>query len=319
MYTSKVAEDISRAASLACILEVCSYPKPGNISPVADFRDTRFEHFLASSIAIGPVIEKAAKKGILVGLNKISLEELLVGKYIHDCIVESKKWHRGGNTNLGIVTLLVPLVCGAAISKVKNNIIDIATLRQNVGKVMMSTTVKDAIYYYKAIKHIGFAGLGKVKNIGSFNVLSSTAEKQLRDENVSLYQVMKKCSTWDNICKEWQTNMHITFQIGYPTLIKIYSKTKDLNISIVQCYLHILANYADTLIVRKNNYQIAKKISQKAKTALKLGGMLSDKGKKIVKNLNNELRTEDNRLNPGTTADITASSIMIAILKGLRP
>lgn len=317
MSLSKVADDIARTAQLSCILEVCSYPKPGNISRFTNFKDTKYEHFLASSIAIGPVIWKAAKRGLSVELNKMSLEKLQVGKYIQNCILETKKWHSGGNTNLGIVTLLVPLAIGAAITKARNDVINVKALRKNTGRVIMSTTVQDAVHFYRTIKLLDFAGLGKIKAINSLNVLDSNVEKEIRNEEITLYQIMEKCSAWDNICKEWRTHMHITFQVGYPMLKKTYFETGDINLSIVHCYLGILAKYPDTLIARKNNYQVAEQVSQKAKVILEEGGMLSEIGKDAIRKFNIEL-TKDNRLNPGTTADLTASSIMVALLQGLK-
>ncbi|MEM2914885.1 MAG: triphosphoribosyl-dephospho-CoA synthase, partial [Candidatus Bathyarchaeia archaeon] len=312
MFGSRIADDIARAAQLACILEVCTYPKPGNVTRFADFKDTKFEHFLAGSIAIGPVIWKAAKKGVNVALNKANLCELQVGRYILSCIVETRRWHRGGNINLGTVSLLVPIAFGAAISKAEDDIVDAKSLRKNIGKVVRSTTVKDAIYYYRAIKLLGFAGIGKVRDVPSLNVMNPAVERQIRNENVTLYQVMGECSSWDNICKEWRTEMNITFHVGYPTLLQYYSKTGDVNISIVHCFLNILANYPDTFIARKNGYQTAEKVSEKAKIILEKGGMLTRKGKEALEKFDLELRTEDNRLNPGTTADLTASSIMVA-------
>ena len=318
MNLSKTAIDIANSAQLSCMLEVCSYPKPGNISRFSNFKDTRFEHFLSSSVAIGPIIQKAAMKALRINLNKPNIK-LNVGRYILECVKATKRWHQGGNTNLGIVTLLVPLAMGAAKAKMSNVNTDAKFLRENVGNIMMSTTPQDAIEYYRAIEILGFSGLGKTIKMPSLDVRDPHAKIQIINKEYTLYQVMGKCSGWDNICSEWKTNMHITFNIGYPILKRIYKETNDVNISIVTCYLTILAKYPDTLIARKNSYQMAENVSKKARSVLREGDILSKSGGRALRKFDKELRTSNNNLNPGTTADLTASSIMVALLQGLRP
>src|SRR5207244_13249649 len=53
--------DVAVAAQLACLLEA-SAPKPGNVSPGADFHDARYEDFLASAAGIGPAVAAAAER-----------------------------------------------------------------------------------------------------------------------------------------------------------------------------------------------------------------------------------------------------------------
>ncbi|MHA1288699.1 MAG: triphosphoribosyl-dephospho-CoA synthase, partial [Candidatus Thorarchaeota archaeon] len=63
----------------------------------------------------------------------------------------------------------------------------------------------------------------------------------------------------------------------------------------------------------------AEKISRKAKWILELGGIDSEEGNKQLWILDENLKKEDGRLNPGTTADLTAGSIFVLLLSGWRP
>ena len=54
-------------AQMAMMLEVCAYPKPGNVDRCHDYPDTRLEHFLASAIMVRPVFDEAEKTGGRVG------------------------------------------------------------------------------------------------------------------------------------------------------------------------------------------------------------------------------------------------------------
>ena len=318
----KIAEEIACISQLASILEVSSYPKPGTVHRLYDFKDTKFEHFILSGIAIGPIMKQAALKGFLVAKGKISLQKVEVGKYIKQCVVEAKRWYKGGNTNLGIVTLLVPLTVAAGMFKAEHKKFNKNILCQNVWMVLKSTTYKDTIHFYEAVKLAKVGGLGKLsikESVKAPDVTSKKALKEIARKKISLYNVMKLCSSWDNLCKEWVTGMHITFNVGFPTIKKVYMETGDLNKAIVQCFLTILATYPDSLIARKNGLKTAKKISETAKKILKMGGVLTKEGYMETKKFDVKLRTPDNRLNPGTTADLTASSIMVSLFSGIKP
>ena len=46
--------DLMRCVNLASLLELSGWPKPGNVHRMQNFKDTRFEHFLAGIAAIQP-------------------------------------------------------------------------------------------------------------------------------------------------------------------------------------------------------------------------------------------------------------------------
>ena len=54
-----------QCATLACLLEVTA-PKPGNVHRGADFEDTSLNDFVASAVALGPVMELAERVGATV-------------------------------------------------------------------------------------------------------------------------------------------------------------------------------------------------------------------------------------------------------------
>jgi len=301
------------------VLEVAGHPKPGNVHRLHDFEDTRFEHFLASAIAMGGIMEKAATRGIMAGGGKIPITQIGVGRYIARCIQVSSEWHHGGNTWLGTVMLLVPLAVGAGLSGVKQGSIELKPLRLAVRRVIKATTLKDAVYLYKAVRRAEAGGLGKVEDGSVPDINSPSYIEEIKTKSLSLYNVMKICSKWDTICQEWQTGLEITFEVGYPALMRFYNKTHDINVATVHTFLTILKAIPDTLVARKQGIKIAEKISADAKDALAKGGLLTEEGKHVIKKMDRELRTSKNSLNPGTTADLTASSLMVATLCGLRP
>ena len=307
-------EDIARAGQLASALEVCGYPKPGNVHRTADFGETTFEQFIASSVAIGPVLLDVAKNGFEAGKGRIKAANIEIGMAIKSAIENTMKWQRDGNTNLGVVLLLVPITAAAGATLAKEGKIEIKKLRENLSNILKSTTSDDALNVYDAILAANMEGLGGVEKL---DVRKSGSKKRIKKERISLHEIMKISSGWDNISKEWVTDMQITFEFGYPLVKKLYRVTKNMNATTVQIFLEILSKYPDTFVQRIHGKKVAEKVSEQAAAIVKKGGMLTSRGRVLVAEFDKELR--DKNINPGTTADLTASSLMLAILDGVRP
>lgn len=113
---NEIADDIMRSAQLAAALEVSGWPKPGNVHRIVDLVGTRFEHFIAGAIALGPSVREAALQGVKVSLGKLQMSDIEVGRYIKEAVSEVKRWHRGGNTHLGISLLFIPLAAAAGLT-----------------------------------------------------------------------------------------------------------------------------------------------------------------------------------------------------------
>lgn len=54
------ADYIAQCAQLAMLIELSSSPKPGNVDRCHDHDDTRFQHFLASTVSVYPIFDRAA-------------------------------------------------------------------------------------------------------------------------------------------------------------------------------------------------------------------------------------------------------------------
>lgn len=286
------SKEIAQIAQIASVLEVSGYPKPGNVHRTRDFEDMVFEDFLISGIAIGPTIEKATEN--------VDVSKPQLGKYILEAVRQTDKWVKN-NTNLGIVMLIVPIACAASVSN------DFSQIRENIVKLMGNTTVDDAIDLYDAINIADAGGMG---DQDEYDVTSENAKEELRDNNQNMRDVLEISAPWDRLAKELTTDLPVCFEIGYPT----YSKLKNddsLNDASVLTFLKILSEIPDTLISRKYGDEKALEVSGQAKELL---GHINDD------DFNDRLNAFDdylfeNKLNPGTTADLTAASIMISYLE----
>ncbi|WP_456375313.1 triphosphoribosyl-dephospho-CoA synthase [Methanocaldococcus sp.] len=278
--------DIMKASQIACCLEVSSF-KPGNVHRNRDYRDIKYHHFINSGIAFGNVVYEASQ------------DDKNVGLYIKKAVIESRKWSPT-NANLGIIMLHIPI----AMASGKLDNFNKNELKKNLKKIAENTTVEDAINVYDAI-NIAMAYVDKPKK--GPDVSSKDAKRELIENGLTLLDVYKISAEWDNISKEWVDNFKISFE-GYELLKKYYKELNNINLAVTKTFLNILAEYPDTLIARKKGFETALKVSKMAKDVLK------NFNEEKVKEFDNYLSKEDNKLNPGTTADLIASSLMIFIL-----
>ena len=148
----RIFRDMVIASSAALALEVTASPKPGNIHRFRDAIDTRFEHFIISAFAIIPVMNEAIRRGYLLSLHVLSYSSVGIGFLVYDGVKSARSWHKGGNTNLGTMTLMVPLV--VAVSAVLNDYEEIyyEKICGIIRKLIEDSTEDDAIYFYKAIR-----------------------------------------------------------------------------------------------------------------------------------------------------------------------
>lgn len=316
MKKNEVADLVGRCAQLAALLEVSAYPKPGNVHRLHDFPVTKYEHFLAGSVSLFPSMRSLARSGYEVRNGSKNWLELGIGNRILEAVKESFKWQNGGNVNLGVNLLFAPISAAAGYI-LGGDSWDFNELRKIIRIITKSTTLRDSVNLYEAIR-IGMTNrvLGQVAEL---DVNNGSSIKQIKKNKIILYEIFQKCSSWDTICREWVSGYEITFTKGYSFLSKSLKKTNDINSVIVDTFLHILSEEPDSLIQRKNDLQTALGVSKKAKAILSEGGYASKKGYELIVTLDKELQESGGRLNPGTTADITAASIYLLLLEGWRP
>lgn len=274
--------DVRQVVEMACILEAMA-PKAGNVTPQKAFHDTTFFHFVLSGLAIGPVMAK----GDTDSLGELALKG----------VKETRKWV-GVNTNLGIILMLAPLVKAFFMG------ID---LQADLRTVLDKATLNDAQLVYRAINLASPGGLG--------NAVEGDVKNT--ENPLPLLEAMAQASKWDSIAKEYVTNFSITFSLTLPVLLKQRDNTQDLLQAITQTQLVTLAELPDTLIARKVGNLKAEEVSRMARQVLKAGGVYNTYGMKAYEAFDFALRKDGNRLNPGTTADLLAAAIFVALIRGM--
>ncbi len=300
--------DIATAAQLAILIEV-SAPKPGNVTCVRDFEDTRYEHFLASAAAFGNIARVAARRGYSAARGRMRLSQLGIGGLIRRAVLEAKRWHRGGNTILGEAMLLVPLCAGAGYAFGIRGKAELSAVREGAVRAVEATTYIDTIELYKGIR----AASPRLSRAASLDVFDRRSLIEIAERRVTLHQVMRM-SAGDSIAGELAEGFPITFELGYPALLRAYESTRDLRRSAVLCFLSILSKVPDSHIAKKAGRRAAEEVSRQAARVLEAGAP-----EQALEAMDKYLRRKGNLLNPGTTADLVAASLFLALLTGIKP
>ena len=208
-------------AQLALMLEVCAYPKPGNVDRCHDYPDTRLEHFLASTLFARPALEEAE-----TGTGRI-------GEIIRHAVRDTN-CHKGGNTHFGAFILLIPLVYGGDIP--------------GAIRAIEKTDVSDAVAFYKA-----FALTSVKMNVtDDLDVHDPHTLTVIRDRDMTLLDVMQHSAANDMVAREWVTGFPLTRRGA--DLLKQFGPGRQ---AIVNTFLTLLASEPDTFIIKKHGTAVA--------------------------------------------------------------
>ena len=261
------------------MLEV-SAAKPGNITPAHDFADTTYADMVRAALALGPVFARRRARHRTVG-------ELIAAG------VEATARVAHANTNLGIVLLFAPLVRAEATRRADE------ALRSATERTLAQLDVDDAAAAFAAIAQAEPGGLGKAP------------EHDVRSPaRVTLREAMAAAAHRDSIAYEYATGYAIVFDTGLPLLDGAVHQGLSTPDAIVSLQIGLLASRPDTLIARKAGAAMARAVTAAAREV--------HIGTRSLEDFDASLRSADNRLNPGTTADLVAATVLAALLSGVR-
>ena len=269
-------------AELALLLEVSGTPKPGNVDREREFDDLRFEHFLAGAVGASDGLRGAA-----AGEN--------VGEAFETAIVGMAD-QRGGNTQFGALLLLIPLVGAAGDDDLSPG---------GAAAVVSRTSVADAAGFYRAFEHVDVAVADPPEDLAVPDVRrGNDAVSTLKDRDLTLYDVMEASADHDGVGREWVSRFERSFRIA-DRLLAFEGPVPD---RAARAYLEELAVEPDTFVAITRDAATADRVREHAKGAL-------DAGPAAVEALADDLVAEG--INPGTTADITAAGLFVALERGL--
>jgi triphosphoribosyl-dephospho-CoA synthase len=273
--------DAAANGQLALLLEVAGTPKPGNVDRHREYPDLRFEQFLAGAVGARDGLDLAARNGSLGA----AFEHAVAGM----------SEQTGGNTQFGALLALTPLVRAAATDRLAPD---------GAAAVVEATTVEDACAFFGAFDHVDVAVADPPADLAELDVRrGSDAVPAVRDRELTLADVMALSADGDGVAAEWTAGFPRSFEAAEWLL----AADGPVGRRASRCFLRLLADEPDTFVVTRNGREVAEEVTRRARAVLD--------GEADAEALADDLVARD--VNPGTTADIVAAALFVALEGGL--
>lgn len=216
--------------------------------------------------------------------------ELALGERILQAVAATRQ-AVDTNTNLGIILLVAPLVhawLGRAGRKLE------AALEETLSQ----STVRDAENVYQAIRMAQPGGLGHADD-----------QDVYEEPTVTLLNAMKISASKDRVALQYANNFHDIFHFGRSRYRSLLMCWGDECWAASGLYLAFLARFPDSLVGRKYGMLKAREISDMI-TPFEKEFCRSDSPVRYRSQLLEiDSCLKRDRINPGTTADLTVASI----------
>jgi triphosphoribosyl-dephospho-CoA synthase len=274
----------------ACVLEATA-PKVGNVHPNASFKDLTYDHFVTAA---------ECTSDALADLDDL---EKLGPAILH--AVENSRQATQTNANLGIVLLLGPLLASEPIREGDQHA-DRDEWRERIEKLLERLSPQHGGFIAAAIAVAGPGGMD-TDTVDEANPLN-IHHIQIRDRHIEPYDLMhamRLSAGRDRIALQYAAGFADLFEKVVPTIHRSISQTGDLLSGIVLAHVRLIADSGDSLIARKGGLEASDQAKRWAKICLESYDAES------LNQLDNALRGDDNRRNPGTTADLIAAGLYV--------
>ena len=256
--------------------------KPGNISFYSSGHDMIASDFIRSAEVSTPILCQ----------RDFSLGERILSS------VNATQKAVSCNTNLGMILLFTPIIMAA-----EQGYENIEKLTANLENTLTLLTKDDVNKVFEAIRIANPGGLG-----------SSDTNDVMKTPDCSLKQAMKQASQRDSVALQYSNNFSEVFNVGFETIKYFDKRWNSVKWSAVSCYLTFLSSIRDTHIERKYGSEIAEQIKIKSGIIVeKFNNSIDPKILlRFLKDFDRELKTKN--YNPGTSADLTAASLLVYYL-----
>lgn len=283
-----MSETLARAKAsflCACTLDV-AVRKPGNVSLHSAGHRMQASMFIDSAAAAaGPLFRPGAS----------------VGERI-EAAVEASWSVAHCNTNLGILLLCAPI---AVAVEQQPEATHPEALRAAIGEVLAGLRLADAEHAYRAIARANPGGLGEVP-----------AEDVRAAPSIDLRAAMALSAGRDLIARQYRDGYADLFGIALPALGPGFacpqghacgSPDAATTAAVQRLYLALLGSFADSHIVRQHGEAVAQTVMASAQAWRGADGMDASPA---FAAWDESLKARG--INPGTSADLTVATLMIA-------
>lgn len=273
---------ISEAFAAACLAELEAL-KPGNVHRFAGGHGMDVAVFERSADVSAPAIAAA---GATVGARVLGA-------------VEATWAAVAMNTNLGILLLCAPLAAAAErLGPPASGEAAAARLRADVAGVLAALTADDAADVFRAIASASPGGLG-----------TEEAHDVRAPPSIGLVEAMRLAAPRDLVARQYAGGFADVFGTGLPALAAARAAGETGMWPAIQCFLAFAAAYPDSHVARKYGADAALRLQADMQALRNRLFALDDPAEREAALLVFDARLKAERLNPGTSADLTVASL----------
>ncbi len=254
--------------------------KPGNVSTYSHGHGMSADDFVLSAELCVPILCDVS---------------LTFGERIHNSVKITMN-KVGCNTNLGLLLLFVPVIL-AAEANVDN---DRPHLQMSVASVLQMINASDTAHVFAAIRLANPGGLGK-----------SELHDVSNEPECGLLEAMRTAGVRDRIAMQYCCDFNDIFSTGLESIKHFVNRWNSVEWAVVGCYLDLLSRFPDSHIQRKFDVVTAENI--KIKTAVIAQKFRQAENPEQMKSelLDYDRELKQTNINPGTSADLTAASLLV--------
>lgn len=279
---------LQQAYQQACLAELEAL-KPGNVHIFADGHGMQVQDFISSAEVSAPALCDDS----IFGLRSLGQRILHALQATHAKV--------GCNTNLGIILLAAP-AAQACLQYPE------LALQTGLQQVLQQTTVSDAALVYEGIRLVSPAGMGQ------------------RDEHdvaqppqITLLEAMQLASESDMVARQYVDGYEKIFSAAIPLYHALCQRWQRPAWAMTAVYLYWLASVPDSHIARKYGAATAAEVQQLATTHYQAFQALENPKHYMPDLLKWDAVLKQNKLNPGTSADLTVITAMLSQLTASNP
>lgn len=276
---------VQQAYLNACLAELEAL-KPGNVHIFADGHGMQVQDFIQSAEVSAPALCDDQAFGVRS-----------LGQRILDALHATYD-KVGCNTNLGIVLLAAPVVQAVSIYPQ-------LMLQNGLQQVLQQTTLADAACVYEGIRLVNPAGMGQREE----HDVSQAPQ-------IDLLEAMRLASTHDMVARQYVDGYETIFSQALPLYRELMARWERPAWALTAVYLYWLATFPDSHIVRKYGVKTAAAVQQVAQTHYKALLALENPKHYLPQLLAWDQALKQQKLNPGTSADLTVITALCASLTG---
>ncbi|MEF7612945.1 triphosphoribosyl-dephospho-CoA synthase [Aquincola sp. MAHUQ-54] len=272
----------------ACTLDV-AVRKPGNVSRVSPGHGMQAAQFIASAeAAAGPLFRTGAR----------------VGERIEAAVQAS--WAAAGcNTNLGIVLLCAPIAAAWESVQAPGCAVTAAGLHAGLRRVLEGLDVQDAAAAFRAIARANPGGLGEAPQ-----------QDVHAPPSMGLREAMALAAGRDRIARQYRDGFDDLFGLAlaaWPAALSpmAASDSASTAAAVQALYVTLLAAWPDSHIVRKHGEALAHSVMTAAQGWAPREAARWEADPAFAAW---DEALKGARINPGTTADLTVATLLLAAL-----